>query len=50
MPTYIYRDFLLTSFVPEPATLATMILGVGMIGGSLRRLQTGAESKAPDFG
>ena len=50
VPTYIHRDFLLASFVPEPATWAMMILGVGMIGGSLRRGRAGTGGKAPAFG
>lgn len=50
VPTYIHRDFLLASFVPEPATWAMMILGVGMIGGSLRRRRADAGTGAPAFG
>ncbi len=50
VPTYIHRDFLLASFVPEPATWAMMIVGLGMIGGSLRRRRPDARTAAIAFG
>jgi hypothetical protein len=46
VPIFIHKDFIISSFVPEPATWAMMIFGFGMVGGAYRRRTKGVATVA----